>query len=216
MEQYISCLFPTVWLALPTFYFGCLLVRIKEGDKQRFNINEAISTFYNSCILGFLWSFQPIMKFLIDENKMEMTPIEFIIKLIFIVFIMDSCFYWIHRAMHYYKPLQCYHKKHHLLGIKHTCWGGLDENIEETFVIFCYLNAPYLFISVTKEFYLVYILVGSFQTAIMHGLDNFYFNLPPYPLVGGKFHNEHHKHPNKNFSGATQFWDIFMNTKKVY
>lgn len=206
-----SPLFPLVWLALPSFYLGCLAVRAVEGDRQRFNLKEARSTLLNSIILGCLWTSGFVMQFLMDDEKTSMSPEEFAYKTVLVVAIMDLSFYWIHRALHEIPALRRFHKIHHALRASHTCWGGLDEDFEETFVIFLYLNAPFLFVSVTREFYLFYVLAGSFQTALMHSTS---LSFPPAPFVNGVFHHKHHMYESKNFGGALVFWDKAFGTEK--
>jgi sterol desaturase/sphingolipid hydroxylase (fatty acid hydroxylase superfamily) len=209
----LSPLFPHVWLALPSFFLGCVVVRMAEGPRQSFSPWEALSTLLNASLLGALWSSRSVMAFLLDPSKTDMSAPEFLCKLALASLIMDASFYGIHRALHRFRWLARFHARHHALHAKHTVWGGLDEDWQETLLIFVYLNAPFLLLSVTREFYLVYILAGSFQTALMHGTSNAMF--PPWPFVNASFHHRHHMYENKNFGGAFVFWDaLFSTTKK--
>jgi len=211
-NEYLSSIFPYIWLSSPCFFLGCLVVRAIEGKRQAFNFDEFKSTVFGSILLGILFSSRQIMQLFLDDSKTTMEPLEIVLKLIFAVSFMDFIFYWIHRSLHEVQSLRKYHAVHHRLRANHTVWGGLDENWQETIVIFMYLNAPFLFISVTKEFYLMYLIAGSFQTALMHGTS---ISFPPRPLVNATFHHTHHKYLTKNYAGAIMLWDYLFGTMKL-
>ena len=209
--EIFSPLFPWVWLSLPLFFLCCGVIRLIEGERQSFNYAEALGTAFGSCILGSLWSSGYVMQFFLDPAKHELSAFEAVWKAIFVVLTMDCLFYWIHRALHEIPFLRRFHAHHHKRMASHTCWGGLDEDLSETMLIFGWLNAPFLFVSVTPGFVLAYVLAGSCQTALMHGTKDYGF--PPRPLVDTAFHFQHHANPTKNYGGALVLWDAVMGTQ---
>jgi sterol desaturase/sphingolipid hydroxylase (fatty acid hydroxylase superfamily) len=215
---FLSPLFPLIWLSLPLFFLSCLFARYVEGpETQQFNYVEAKRSFMNSVILGSLYSYGPLMKHFLDENKTEMTWDEMLWKGMVAAFIVDALFYWIHRAMHDIPSLRPLHAQHHERLAKHTVWGGFDEDWFETLIVWGYLTAPFLFLTVTPEFIVLMICGGSVDTALMHSTYAFSKlvpHVPPYPLIGSWFHHTHHVTITKNFGGVFVFWDYVMGTYK--
>lgn len=204
-----------VWLALPMFWVGAIIVRLLEGPiRQRFNLEEALHSFRNQLMLGFMWSFGPLCKWFIDANKTEMTLEEWVWKSTVAALVVDAAFYWVHRSLHDIPMLRPIHAKHHALLAKHTVWGGIDEDPLEVLTMFAYINLPFLFISVMPEYLMLFIGVGSIQTALMHGSTAGGWWLPPWPLVGALTHHGHHQTITKNYTGVFVFWDHLMGTHK--
>ena len=138
---------------------------------------------------------------------------EFAWKFVFTVLMIDVVFYWMHRFMHENKTVYKWcHSKHHLLGAKHTVWGGLDVDFLETLSIFWYLTLPFLFVSVTPEFCTLLLVAGAFQTALIHGTKG---SFPPWPICNANFHHGHHMYRTKNYAATFTFLDEILGTARV-
>merc|ERR1711871_1647018 len=112
--------------------------------------------------------------------------------------------------MHTIPCLKVAHLKHHRLLQDVSVWGGFDQDALEVVINFGWINAPFLFLSVTPAFYLTYICGGAVQTALIHGTqDNVAL---PWPLVNASHHYVHHVRPNKQFGAGLLIWDNLCGT----
>ncbi|KAH9254260.1 hypothetical protein BASA81_007861 [Batrachochytrium salamandrivorans] len=212
---WVSPLFPLVFVALPMFWLGALLVYWVEGPvKQKFNLSEFTGSVKSQAVLAFLWSCGPVCRVFLDNSKVDMTLEEYVWKGAAAAIIVDAAFYWVHRAMHDIPWLRQFHAKHHALLAKHTVWGGVDDDLVEVLCIFAYLNLPFCVLTVTPECIVIYIAVGAVQTALMHGTTIGGWWAPPWPTVGAIVHHGHHQTITKNYGGVFVFWDHLMGTNK--
>ena len=143
----------------------------------------------------------------------------FIFTVLFLIFLHDTYFYWMHRAIHHKKVYRLVHKIHHV-STNPTPWAAFSFHPLEAVAEVAILPVFVFLLPLHPLAILAWLL---FMTG-MNVLGHLGFELFPKGFTTNRFtklantsvhHNMHHKYVNCNYGLYFNFWDRLMGTNHV-
>jgi len=125
----------------------------------------------------------------------------------------DTCFYWVHRLLHYTPLYLRFHKQHHSYYVSTSIAAEYASPVEYVFAdVLPTLLGPLLCHNMHPTTYLLWIPIRLIETLDAHSGYDFPFN--PWHFIRGsaRFHDYHHSHNKGNYGLIPWGWDYLMGT----
>lgn len=137
-------------------------------------------------------------------------------SLLFLVFLYDTYFYWLHRLWHHRSLYMLVHQAHHKSRVSNP-FSALSLDFVEALSLVLFLPIVVLLIPLHPLALYVYFAINIFHTIISHlGIECMPARWVHHPITKwintATFHDMHHQKANGNFSFFLNFWDRWMGT----
>ncbi|MBX9852186.1 MAG: sterol desaturase family protein [Cytophagaceae bacterium] len=143
--------------------------------------------------------------------------IYFFSSMFIVMFIHETYYYWLHRAMHHPKIYKHIHKTHHD-SVTPSPWTAFSFHPAEAFLEALILPLILFFIPVHYYVLLTYLILMTLSSVVNH------LNIEIYPygfekhwlgkwLIGATHHSLHHSQFRYNFGLYFTFWDKLAKTE---
>ena len=142
---------------------------------------------------------------------------HYLLSILAALFLHETYYYWLHRAMHHPKVYRIMHKGHHD-SIIVSSWTAFSFDWVETIfqVLIFYIIA---FLIPLHIYSILFLLIFMSLSATINHLNieiypKFFKKMPPFKyLIGATHHALHHREFRTNYGLYFTFWDTWMNTE---
>lgn len=155
-------------------------------------------------------------------TQIYLDPAEFgylylFLSVFLLMFLHDTYFYWLHRAIHHPKLFKRFHRVHHL-SVNPTPWAAFSFNLGESFLEAIILPVLVLIVPVNIGALGFFLMLMTFFGTINHCGYEFYSKKFAQSFIwkwwiSPTHHYMHHERLKTNFGLYFTFWDRLMGTE---
>jgi len=199
--------------------FSSYKIRPEKWPAKELVKRSVIHSIINSITAPFI-TYYVIYPMLV-RNGMNMkapipNPILMLLQIAAFFFLLDTAFYWIHRALHHPLLYARIHKQHHNYITTITTGTEFASPLEVIFSNFgTTMLGPFLIPNVHPVTFLIYMFVRLIETLEAHSGYDF---PTPWKFIRGssRFHDYHHSHNKGNYGLISWTWDRWCGTDKDF
>lgn len=132
------------------------------------------------------------------------------LKLIVLLFIHDTYFYWTHRLIHHPKVFKAFHLVHHQSRIP-TAWTAFSFHPYESLIQAAFLPLALYFVPVHWITFVLFISIMTLLGVLNHLGQEVHPQIRYF--ISAPHHQQHHQKMNYNYGLYFTFWDLLMKTE---
>jgi sterol desaturase/sphingolipid hydroxylase (fatty acid hydroxylase superfamily) len=139
------------------------------------------------------------------------------LSIVFVLFIQDTFYYWLHRWMHLPRIYKWIHKAHHM-SLHTSAFTSFSFHPIESLLQAILIPLLVLWMPLNIWVILGILIFMTLSATISHGgvelltLNRSRYGLSKW-LIGAAHHDDHHKKFNYNYGLYFTFWDAWMGTE---